>query len=99
MDEQQSHRPRSSLVLTCWLPAASLVAVELYVRGFEGWGAWSTAPLFLIPLVLSVAIGGAGIVECLLEGRAGTFRIRSLVVTAVAWLPVVWLSIRRHVAW
>lgn len=83
--------------LACWLPLASLVGIETYVRGFEGWGAWSTAPLFLLPLGLSFVIGGTGTVRCVAELRAGSLRRSSLVFTAVALLPLVWLLIRRHV--
>lgn len=93
-----SGSPRSSgLARTFWVPVACLVAVEAYARGFDGWGAWATAPLFLLPLALSVAIAGAGAVQCILEVRAGTARTSSAVYTAVAAVPLVWLIVRRHV--
>jgi len=81
----------------CWLPTISLVAVEFYVRNFEGWGAWATAPLFLLPLVLSAVIAFAGILQIFFEFRAGAVRTSTAVAIAVALLPCLWLLVRRHV--
>jgi hypothetical protein len=84
------------LALACWVPLVSLVAVEIYARGFEGWGAWAAAPLFLLPLLLSLVIGGAGAVQCWSEIRAGSLRPSTVVSTGVAALPLAWLLVRRH---
>jgi len=78
------------------LPLASLVAVEIYARRFDGWGAWSTAPLFLVPFLLGLSIGGAGAARCLSEYRAGCFRPATAAFTGLALLPVAWLLLRRH---
>ncbi len=80
-----------------WIPVASLIAVEIYASGFDGWGAWATAPLFLVPFVLSLAIAGGGAVQCLLELRARSSRPSSAVFTVVAALPFLWLLVRRYV--
>lgn len=90
-------RTRRGLALACWLPVATLVAIELYVRSFEGWGAWAAAPLFLLPLAFSVAIAGAGAALWLLDLRAGSARASSLIFIAVALIPVFWLFVRRYV--
>ena len=66
---------------------ASLIAVEIYASGFDGWGAWATAPLFLVPFVLSLAIAGEGAVQCLLELRVRSSRLSSAVFAVVAALP------------
>jgi hypothetical protein len=81
----------------CWLPAISLVAVEFYARNFDGWGAWSTAPLFLLPLVLSITIAGTGAVKLFSEFRNRSVRASTMVAIAVALLPFLWLLVRRHV--
>lgn len=95
--EATGHTPPAPLLRrTFWLPAASLVAIELYARGFDGWGAWATAPLFLLPLVLSLAIAAAGARDAFLEVRAGRPRASTLVFTAVAASPLAWLMVRRH---
>lgn len=88
---------RSGRELTFWLPLASLVAVEIYARSFEGWGAWSTAPLFLAPFVLSLVIGGAGLVRFASELRARRLRVSTAMLTVAALLPIAWLLVRRHV--
>jgi hypothetical protein len=92
-----SEKLRNNLTFTCWLPIASLVAVEFYVRNFDGWGAWSTAPLFLLPLILSVVIAGVGIIQLFLELRARAVRSSTVFFIAMALIPFLWLLIRRHV--
>jgi hypothetical protein len=92
-----SQKPRNSLKFACWIPIVSLVTVELYVRNFDGWGAWSTAPLFLLPLILSVAIAGVGVVQFFLALRAGTVRASTAFFIAMALIPFLWLLMRRHV--
>jgi len=77
------------------MPVAGLAAVEIYVRHFDGWGAWAAAPLFLLPLLSSLAIAGAGAIQCLVEARAGTLRPATAACTGVAALPIVWLLVRR----
>jgi len=52
-----------------WLPAAVLVVVELYASRFDGWGAWATGPLFLLPLILSLILSITGAVESIVEIR------------------------------
>jgi hypothetical protein len=86
----------SRLAFACWLPIVILVAIEFYARSFEGWGAWSTAPLYLLPIILSVAIGAAGAAQCLYEFRAESVRSSSVISTGVALLPFLWLLVRRH---
>lgn len=89
---------KSRLALMCWLPLICLVAIEIYVRSFDGWGAWAAAPLFLLPLVLSAVIAGAGLVQCFFAFRAGLLQASSVVYTGIAMAPLVWLFIRRFFA-
>ena len=94
MSKNTPEKQRNSLVFVCWLPIVSLVAVECYVRSFDGWGAWSTAPLFLLPLILSIAFAGVGIVIFFLELRAGAVRASTVFVIVLALIPFLWLLIR-----
>jgi hypothetical protein len=55
------------LVRGCWVPATLWVATLLYIRPYDGWGAWAAAPLLLPSLVLGVAAGACGV---FLLGRA-----------------------------
>ena len=89
--------PSRGLMWSFWIPVASLIGIELYVGNFDGWGAWAAAPLFLVPLVLSVAVAGAGATRCVLELRSGSPRPSSVVFTVVAALPIFWLLVRRYV--
>lgn len=78
-----------------WLPLASLLGIELYIRNFDGWGAWASAPLLLVPAIISLPIVILGLSEC-----ASVTRVKSLLLTAVfytliAAIPIVWLGIRR----
>ena len=85
------------LAWSFWIPVASLFGVEIYASNFDGWGAWATAPLFLIPLVLSLVIAGVGAVRCILECRARSCRLSTVVFTVVAALPILWLLVRRYI--
>ena len=80
-----------------WIPLASLLATEAYVSNFDGMGAWAAAPLFLLPLFLSLVIATAGSVHCAIEWRRGAGRLSTIVLTVVALLPLLWLLVRRFV--
>lgn len=49
------------------MPAALWVATLLYIRPYDGWGAWAAAPLLLPSILLSVVWGTLGVA---LLGRA-----------------------------
>lgn len=89
-------RSNAGLAITFWLPPASLLAVEIYAGNYDGWGAWATAPLFLVPFLLSFSIGGAGALRCISELRAGCLQVSTAVFTGVAAFPVAWLLLRGH---
>jgi hypothetical protein len=44
---------RTLLVRGCWIPAALWVATLIYIRPYDGWGAWAAAPLLVPALALS----------------------------------------------
>lgn len=50
------------LIATCWVPAATWYLTSVYLRQYDGWGAWAAAPLLLPALCLSLGLGIAGFV-------------------------------------
>jgi hypothetical protein len=96
LHESPPQRAKSVLGRIFWLPLACLVAIELYARNFDGWGAWATAPLFLLPFGLSLAIAGAGAHQAFSELRSSAARSSTFLFTAVAAAPIAWLLVRRH---
>ncbi len=85
------------LAWLCGFPLASLLATEVYVSNFDGMGAWAAAPLFLLPMFLSLVITAAGVLQGALEWRQGTARASTAVFTVVALVPLLWLLVRRFV--
>ena len=81
----------------CWVPLASLVAIELYLRNFDGWGAWASAPLLLLPALVGLPFVAIGSSDFLAARRAGRPAGTAAVATLIAAFPVLWLSIRRFV--
>ena len=78
-----------------WIPVASLLATEAYVSNFDGMGAWAAAPLFLVPIFLSLVIGAAGLLQLAIEWRAGASRRSTALLAIVALTPLFWVFVRR----
>lgn len=95
MSEDPTGRFPGALRWLCWLPLASLLAVEVYVRNFDGWGAWAAAPLLLVPGLVSLPIAILGLFDCLAAVRAGAPISAALLPTLVSALPIFWLGVRR----
>ena len=85
--------PRVFLAIAC-LPLLLLLAVQFYAGQFEGWGRWAAAPLFLVPVILSVILVAIGVSICRREARAG--RSLGLVASATlaAAIPMLWFLAR-----
>ena len=81
----------------CWIPLILLGVTEVYVRSFDGWGAWAAAPILLVPGAISLAIVIWGVFECASEIRAGKLSQAAPMYTLIAALPLLWLVIRRFV--
>lgn len=79
----------------CWLPLASLLAAEIYVGEFDGWGAWAAAPILLLPALLSLVVAIPALLRCVAATRAGRPSFRPCLQTVIASLPLVWLGVRR----
>jgi hypothetical protein len=86
---------RRTLVLGCWAPAALWAATLLYLRPYDGWGAWAAAPLLLPSLLLSVAAGACG---AFLLGRAIVRRLPLdpgvLAASLLGGAPVLYYGLR-----
>jgi hypothetical protein len=79
----------------CWLPLVSLLGIELYIRNFDGWGAWASAPLLLVPAIVSLPIMILGISSCVAATRARVPFLAAFLFTTVSAVPIVWLGVRR----
>ena len=80
-------RWRRWFLATCWLPPALWAATLLYLRPYDGWGAWAAAPLLLPSLGLAVtwlAIGLLLLVRGVVGGRAVDLPILGATVTGGA---------------
>jgi hypothetical protein len=89
------YRPSLALRWLCGVPLASLLSIELYIRNFDGWGAWASAPLLLVPAIVSLPLAIFGLVDCVATARARAPLAGALLSTLVSALPLVWLSVRR----
>ncbi len=79
----------------CWMPLILLGVTEVYVRQFDGWGAWAAAPVLLVPGIISLAIVLLGLFECAAEIRAGKLSQAAPLYTLIAGIPLLWLVARR----
>lgn len=77
----------------CWIPAALWIGTRRYVEGYDGWGRWAAAPLFLLPIAVSALfVGGA----LLFAGRrAGPEPdTGDWIAIGVSALPLLWFAFR-----
>ena len=79
----------------CWMPLILLGVTEVYVRRYDGWGAWAAAPILLAPGIISLAIVIWGLYECAAEVRSGKLSQAAPMYTLIAGLPLLWLMVRR----
>jgi len=77
-----------------WLPLALLIGVQLYARQFDAWGRWASAPLFLLPVILSAVLGIVGIVICRREAGTGRGLAAAATATLAAAIPALWFLTR-----
>jgi hypothetical protein len=81
----------------CWLPLMILLAVEVYVAGFDGRGAWAAAPMLLLPAIASILVVFPGIARIVSQQRPAEETRRLILLTTVAAAPLGWLLVRRFV--
>lgn len=85
---------RRVFIAIAWLPLALLIVIELYAGEFDGWGRWATAPLFLLPILLSGVLAVLGIVICRSEAGAGRSLVPVATATLAAGIPALWFLAR-----
>jgi hypothetical protein len=73
------------------------VALFLYASTLEGWGAFVVAPLLRWIVLLSLALGAAGVVLSIRAATAGEPHLAPLAATALAgsvglWFLIFWLG-------
>ncbi len=64
------------------LPLVLFAGLWMYVRQFEGWGAWAAGIILFYPIVLSMVMGAAGIGLVVQARRCGE-SVRSLVIATL----------------
>ena len=69
--------------------------IELYIRKFDGWGAWASAPLLLVPAMISLPMVILGLLKCGAAVRARTPLFATVFCAFVSAIPIVWLGVRR----
>ena len=77
-----------------WIPLATVIAIEIYTRGFDGWGRWASAPLFLLPVILSGFLVPIGVRMCRNESEGGVPIRPTVLATALAGMPALWFVAR-----
>lgn len=95
MSKYSAERLPGALPWVCWLPLISLLGIELYVRNFDGWGAWASAPLLLVPAIVSLPIVILGLLKCIAAMRARAPLFATVFFTFVSAVPIAWLGVRR----
>ena len=98
MSNDSNEQLSSSFRRLWWLPLAALLGIELYIRNFDGWGAWASAPLLLIPPMISFPIVMLGLYQCVAAMRAKESILPGFFYTLVSALPIFWLGVRRFFA-
>jgi hypothetical protein len=62
---------RQAYITISWIPLASLIAILLYLKRFDGWGSWGAAALFLPVILISGIMGIIGIILFIFQWRRG----------------------------
>jgi hypothetical protein len=86
---------QSIATLMAYCPLAALFAVELYIKKFDGWGAWASAPLLLVPAILGIPIGLSFLLYAIQAYRGTRTVSRHIWQMILAISPLGWLMVRR----
>ncbi len=97
MSENSTEGLSRTLRWLCWIPLASLLGIELYIRNFDGWGAWASAPLLLVPAMLSLPVVILALSACVSTLRTRGQLSVAVLVTLVSAVPIIWLGVRRFI--
>ena len=94
---QMSTRKQLLRIILSSIPLIILIILEIYLTRFDGWGAWGTGPLFLLPAILGIAIGISFGIDLVRAIRSGESIRESLMLLIISLLPIGWLFVRRFV--
>ena len=95
MSEPSPKQPSRALRWLCGAPLVALLGIELSIRHYDGWGAWASAPLLLVPALLGLPIVILGLADCLAAARVRAPTRGVLLCMLVAAVPILWLGVRR----
>ena len=72
------------------MPLILFFLTLVYVRGFDGWGAWAAAPILLIPVFVSIALGFVGIILIVHAAQHGRVTPSLVVATLLSGCLGIW---------
>ena len=73
-----------------WLPLVLFLLVLIYVKQFDGWGAWAAGGILIYPLMLSVLMGSLGIIMIVVSARKNSVATRLIVATLLSGCIALW---------
>ena len=76
------------------LPLVLIGLISIYVRQFEGWGAWAAAPMLIPPFILSFIMGLWGILLIRQAKRKNAPEGKLMLAALLAGSLAIWAIIR-----
>jgi len=87
-------RWRRWFLATCWLPPALWAATLLYLRPYDGWGAWAAAPLLLPSVAIAAVWLAAGLGLVFREAmRTRTVDMRLVAASVIGGAALVYYTV------
>jgi len=81
-------------IWSCPLPLILLFALSLYIRKYDGWGAWAAAPMLLPAVLLSLIILVTGLGFIVHSRKSQERSGRLIIATLVAGALFIFLLLR-----
>lgn len=79
------------------IPLASMLLAEAYIAPYDGYGALAAAPVLLVPVIFSLALGIPAGVRLMFTDRDESRATGAILRLALVLCPLAWLMIRRFV--
>ena len=73
-----------------FLPVVAFAATWVYLSRFDGWGAWASAPLLLVPVFVSVVITSIAVARLVRDRKPGQVAWGTIALSIVAAIPALW---------
>ncbi len=73
-----------------WVPIVSFGIATIYVKSFDGWGAWAAARVLILPVLLSAVFGAVGIFVIICASRGGRVPARLILSTLLSGCISLW---------